>query len=42
LLATATNQTATAGDVAALFAAKPDAEVDAAANQVSLAGLLAS
>lgn len=42
LLATATNQTATAGDVAALFAAKPDAEVDAAANQLSLAGLLAS
>lgn len=40
LLTAATNGTATRGDVAAIFVGKPDADVAAAANQLSLAGLL--
>lgn len=40
LLSAAINHNATAADVAALFAANADADVDTAANQLSLAGLL--
>jgi len=42
LLTAAANRTATPGDVAAMFANKPDADVDTAINQLSLAGLLAT
>ncbi|MFV8048819.1 hypothetical protein [Mycobacterium sp. 48b] len=40
LLETATERTATVDDVAAIFGDRPDAQVYAAANQLSLAGLL--
>jgi hypothetical protein len=40
LLAAATNHNATPGEVAAIFANHPDADADAAINQLSLAGLL--
>lgn len=40
LLGLAVTQTATAGAVAAIFADIPDADVDTAVNQLSLAGLL--
>jgi hypothetical protein len=40
LLSAAVNGNATRDDVAAIFAGSPDADVDAAANQLSLAGLL--
>jgi hypothetical protein len=42
LLAAAVNRDATPSDVAAVFADRPDADVAAAVNQLSLAGLLAS
>jgi hypothetical protein len=42
LLTLAVTQKATPGAVAAIFADKPDADVDAAINQFSLAGLLAT
>jgi hypothetical protein len=42
LLTAATNRTATHEDVAAILANHPDADVDTAANQLSLAGLLAT
>ncbi|MCV7067873.1 hypothetical protein H7H51_23185 [Mycolicibacterium farcinogenes] len=41
LLEVATERTATVDDVAAIFGHRPDAQVYAAANQLSLAGLLA-
>ncbi|MGV9800142.1 hypothetical protein ACWDTP_19050 [Mycobacterium sp. NPDC003449] len=41
LLSAATAHTATADEVAALFSDRPDAEVDVAVDQLSLAGLLA-
>jgi hypothetical protein len=41
LLTAAVQRSATAADVAAVFADKPDADVAAAVNQLSLAGLLA-
>lgn len=41
LLAASTNRTATADDVAAVFINQPDADVPAAINQLSLAGVLA-
>jgi hypothetical protein len=41
LLSAATNRSATDDDVAAIFADHPDADVNAAINQLSLAGLLA-
>jgi hypothetical protein len=42
LLTAAANRTAAPGDVAALFANNPDADVDTAINQLSLAGLLST
>jgi hypothetical protein len=42
LLTAATNGAATVEDVAALFANKPDTDADTAADQLSLAGLLAT
>jgi hypothetical protein len=42
LLIAATNHNATPADVAAIFATKADADVDTAANQLSLAGLLST
>lgn len=42
LLALAVNQNATPGAVAAIFADLPDADVDTAVNQLSLAGLLST
>jgi hypothetical protein len=41
LLAAAVNQNATPVDVEAIFGDRPEADVDAASNQLSLAGLLA-
>jgi hypothetical protein len=41
LLAAAVNRNATSSDVAAVFADKPDADVAAGVNQLSLAGVLA-
>ncbi|OBB19777.1 hypothetical protein A5761_06480 [Mycolicibacterium setense] len=41
LLEVATERTATVDDVAAIFGDRPDAQIYAAANQLSLAGLLA-
>lgn len=40
ILTAAANQAATREDVAALFANNPDADIDAAVNQLSLAGVL--
>jgi hypothetical protein len=40
LLRAAINRGATRDDVAAIFTDTPDADVDTAANQLSLAGLL--
>ena len=40
LLAAAVNQNATSADVEAIFGDRPEADVDAAINQLSLAGLL--
>jgi hypothetical protein len=42
LLTAAVNQSATPHDVAAIFADRPDADVAAAVNQLSLAGVMAS
>ena len=42
LLTAAANRSATPDDVAAVFAAKADANVAAAINELSLAGLLAT
>jgi hypothetical protein len=42
LLAAAVNQNATSVDVEAIFGDRPEADVDAARNQLSLAGLLAT
>jgi hypothetical protein len=42
LLSLAVNQNTTAGAVAAIFADVPDADVDTAVNQLSLAGLVAT
>jgi hypothetical protein len=42
LLRAATSGRATRDDVAAIFAHIPDADVDTAADQLSLAGLLAT
>lgn len=42
LLAAATNNNATPADVEAVFGDKPDADVDTAVNQLSLAGLLST
>jgi plasmid stability protein len=41
LLRAAVNGDATRDDVAAIFVARSDADIDTAANQLSLAGLLA-
>jgi hypothetical protein len=41
LVAAADHRTATADDVAAVFADHPDTEIDAAVNQLSMAGVLA-
>jgi hypothetical protein len=42
LLTAALNHSATSADVEAIFGDNPDADVDTAANQLSLAGLLAT
>jgi hypothetical protein len=42
LLTAAAAGSATVDDVAAIFAGNPDADVDTAADQLSLAGLLAT
>ncbi len=42
LLTSAASGNATPGAVAAIFGDKPDADVDTAINQISLAGLLAT